>query len=118
MDAIDLIELDEAFAPQVLAVVKAWGRSADNSWHERLNVNGSGISFGHPIGVSGARIRGPLAHELRHRDLTPGVHEMCIGSRRLLTVVFERAVHTKGHARVATADHQSILRSATAARII
>ncbi|BAI99100.1 hypothetical protein Sj15T_10980 [Sphingobium sp. TA15] len=69
MDAIDLIELDEAFAPQVLAVVKAWGRSADNSWHERLNVNGSGISFGHPIGVSGARIRGTLAHELRQRDL-------------------------------------------------
>src|SRR3546814_7975761 len=74
MDAIDLIELDEAFAPQVLAVVKAWGRSADNSWHERLNVNGSGISFGHPIGVSGARIRGTLAHELRQRDLRSEEH--------------------------------------------
>src|SRR3546814_8308768 len=55
-DDIDLIELNEAFAPQVLAVLKAWGWSADDSRHERLNVNGSGISLGHPIGVSGARI--------------------------------------------------------------
>src|SRR3546814_7592995 len=62
-DDIDLIELNVAFAPQVLAVLKAWGWSADDSRHERLNVNGSGISLGHPIGVSGARILATLAHE-------------------------------------------------------
>src|SRR3546814_19776050 len=90
-----------------LAVVKAWGRSADNSWHGRLNVNGSGISFGHPIGVSGARIRGTLAHELRQRDLRSGVQAMCIGSGRRLTVVFERWVLTKGHARFGDAALRS-----------
>src|SRR3546814_17231233 len=99
MDAIDLIELDEAFAPQDLAVVKAWGRSADNSWHERLNVNGSGISFGHPIGVSGARLRGPLAHELRQRDLRQGVQAMCFGRGRGRNGLLERWVLTTGNSR-------------------
>src|SRR3546814_3056862 len=75
-DDIDLIELNEAFAHQVLALLKAWGWSADDSRHERLNVNGSGISLGHPIGVSGAPILATLAHELRRRDLRYGLETM------------------------------------------
>src|SRR3546814_8116485 len=89
-DDIDLIELNEAFAPQVLAVLKAWGWSADDSRHERLNVNGSGISLGHPIGVSGARILATLAHELRRRDLRYGLETMCIGGGQGLAAIFER----------------------------
>src|SRR3546814_3129781 len=82
--------LNEAFAPQVLAVLKAWGWSADDSRHERLNVNGSGISLGHPIGVSGARILATLAHELRRRDLRYGLETMCIGGGQGLAAIFER----------------------------
>ena len=62
-DDIDLVELNEAFAPQVLAVLKGWG------WddRDRLNVNGSGISLGHPIGATGGRILANLLRELRRR---------------------------------------------------
>ena len=61
---IDLVELNEAFAPQVLAVLKGWG------WddRDRLNVNGSGISLGHPIGATGGRILANLLRELKRRD--------------------------------------------------
>ncbi len=61
-DDMDLIELNEAFAVQVLAVLAAWG------WNDpdRLNVNGSGVSLGHPIGATGVRIMTTLLHELRH----------------------------------------------------
>src|SRR3546814_6625249 len=55
-DDLDLIELNEAFAAQVLALLKAWGWSEQDSRLDKLNVNGSGISLGHPIGVTGARI--------------------------------------------------------------
>src|SRR3546814_11209362 len=56
-DDIDLIELNEAFAPQVLAVLKAWGWSADDSRHERPTVNGSGIYLGHQLGRASGRVR-------------------------------------------------------------
>ncbi|MGO8609436.1 acetyl-CoA C-acyltransferase, partial [Rhizobium johnstonii] len=65
---IDLVELNEAFAPQVLAVLKGWGWSKDDSRNEILNVNGSGISLGHPIGATGGRILANLTRELVRRD--------------------------------------------------
>ncbi len=84
---IDLVELNEAFAPQVLAVLKAWG------WddRERLNVNGSGISLGHPIGATGARILATLMHELQRRKARYGLETMCIGGGQGLAAIFERA---------------------------
>lgn len=84
---IDLVELNEAFAPQVLAVLKAWG------WDDRdkLNVNGSGISLGHPIGATGGRILANLVRELRRRDGRYGLETMCIGGGQGLAAVFERA---------------------------
>lgn len=84
---IDLVELNEAFAPQVLAVLKGWG------WAEldRLNVNGSGISLGHPIGATGGRILATLLAELRRRDGRYGLETMCIGGGQGLAAVFERA---------------------------
>lgn len=84
---IDLVELNEAFAPQVLAVLKGWG------WDDRdkLNVNGSGISLGHPIGATGGRILANLVRELHRRDGRYGLETMCIGGGQGLAAVFERA---------------------------
>ncbi len=86
-DDIDLVELNEAFAPQVLAVLAGWG------WNDldRLNVNGSGISLGHPIGATGARILASLVRELHRRGGRYGLETMCIGGGQGLAAVFERA---------------------------
>jgi acetyl-CoA C-acetyltransferase len=86
-DDIDLVELNEAFAPQVLAVLKGWG------WHDpsRLNVNGSGISLGHPIGATGGRILATMLHELHRRQGRLALETMCIGGGQGLAAIFERA---------------------------
>ena len=68
-DDIGLIELNEAFAPQALAVLKGWGFAADDSRRELVNVNGSGISLGHPIGATGIRILADMAHEMQRREV-------------------------------------------------
>ncbi|MCB1545883.1 MAG: acetyl-CoA C-acetyltransferase, partial [Rhodoblastus sp.] len=64
---IDLVELNEAFASQVLAVLKGWGWTDDDSRRDILNVNGSGISLGHPIGATGVRILANLMYEMKKR---------------------------------------------------
>jgi acetyl-CoA C-acetyltransferase len=84
---IDLIELNEAFAAQVLAVLREWALGEDD-W-KRLNVNGSGISLGHPVGATGARILATLAHEMRRRESRYGLETMCIGGGQGLAAVFE-----------------------------
>jgi len=86
-DDIDLVELNEAFAPQVLAVLKGWG------WDERdrLNVNGSGISLGHPIGATGGRILANLLRELKRRDGKYGLETMCFGGGQGIAAIFEAA---------------------------
>ncbi len=90
-DDIGLVELNEAFAPQVLAVLKGWGWSADDSRRDLLNVNGSGISLGHPIGATGGRILADMAHEMRRRGVRHGLETMCIGGGQGMAAVFERA---------------------------
>lgn len=84
---IDLVELNEAFAPQVLAVLKGWG------WDDRdkLNVNGSGISLGHPIGATGIRILATMLNELHRRKGRYGLETMCIGGGQGIAAIFERA---------------------------
>jgi acetyl-CoA C-acetyltransferase len=85
---IDLIELNEAFAAQVLACFQEWQfTSADL---ERVNVNGSGISLGHPIGATGGRILANLLREMDRRDARFGLETMCIGGGQGLAAVFER----------------------------
>ena len=86
-DRMDLVELNEAFAAQALAVLKGWG------WNDpdRLNVNGSGISLGHPIGATGGRILATLLHELERRKGRYGLETMCVGSGQGVAAVFERA---------------------------
>ncbi len=88
---IDLVELNEAFAPQVLSCLKGWGWSDDDSRHEILNVNGSGISLGHPIGATGGRILADLTRELHRRGGKYGLETMCIGGGQGIAAVFERA---------------------------
>ena len=90
-DDIDLVELNEAFAPQVLAVLKGWGWSDDDSRHKILNVNGSGISLGHPIGATGGRILANLTRELKRRRGRFGLETMCIGGGQGLAAIFEAA---------------------------
>lgn len=84
---MDLIELNEAFAVQVLAVLREWSLNGDL---ERLNVNGSGISLGHPVGATGARILTTLLRELDRRGGRYGLETMCIGGGQGLAAVFER----------------------------
>jgi 3-oxoadipyl-CoA thiolase len=83
-DDIDLVELNEAFAAQVLASMRELGFD-----HERLNVNGGAIALGHPLGCSGARLLGTLAYELRRRGARYGVATMCIGVGQGLAAVIE-----------------------------
>ena len=87
LDQIDLIELNEAFAAQVLACTREWGFGAGD--FDRLNVNGSGISLGHPVGATGARILATLTRELVRRDARYGLETMCIGGGQGLAAVFE-----------------------------
>jgi len=90
LDQMDLIELNEAFACQVLACVKGWGSSM-NELEDRLNVNGSGISLGHPVGATGVRIMTSLLHEMRRREGRYGLETMCIGGGQGIAAIFERA---------------------------
>jgi acetyl-CoA C-acetyltransferase len=83
---MDLIELNEAFAAQVLAVLREWDLS---DGLERLNVNGSGISLGHPVGATGARVLATMLRELRRRGGRYGLETMCIGGGQGLAAVFE-----------------------------
>ncbi len=84
---MSLVEINEAFAVQVLAVLKGldWDDRA------RLNVNGSGISLGHPIGATGVRIMTTLLHEMERRKLRYGLETMCVGGGQGMAAVFERA---------------------------
>jgi acetyl-CoA C-acetyltransferase len=86
LDDVDLIELNEAFASQVLAVLAEW---KVDPLDDRLNPNGSGISLGHPIGATGARILATAAYEAHRRDARYVLETMCIGGGQGLAAVFE-----------------------------
>lgn len=88
MSDIDLIELNEAFAAQVLACTREW--KFDKGDFERMNVNGSGISLGHPVGATGGRILATLLREMRRRNVRYGLETMCIGGGQGLAAIFER----------------------------
>ncbi|MCV7420420.1 acetyl-CoA C-acetyltransferase [Mycobacterium yunnanensis] len=86
LDDVDLIEVNEAFAAQVLAVLAEW---KVDPLDERVNPNGSGISLGHPIGATGARILATAAYEARRRDARYVLETMCIGGGQGLAAIFE-----------------------------
>ena len=82
---IDLIELNEAFAAQSLAVIKAL-----NLNQKKINVNGGAIALGHPLGASGARILYSLALELKEKQARYGLASLCIGGGQGISLIIER----------------------------
>ncbi len=82
---IDLVELNEAFASQSLAVIRELGLDP-----EKVNVNGGAIAIGHPLGMSGARLVVSLLHELRRRGGRYGLATMCVGVGQGQAALFER----------------------------
>jgi acetyl-CoA C-acetyltransferase len=88
MADMDVIELNEAFAAQALAVMREWGFGEQDM--ERTNPHGSGISLGHPVGATGVRMLGTLSRELDRRDARYGLETMCIGGGQGLAAIFER----------------------------
>ena len=93
MDDMDLIELNEAFAAQALAVLHEWNLP---DGLERVNVHGSGISLGHPVGATGGRILTTLLRELRRRGGRYGLETMCIGGGQGMTAIFENITPAEG----------------------
>ena len=82
---LDLVELNEAFASQSLAVVRELGLD-----EEKVNVNGGAIALGHPLGMSGARLVVSLLHELRRRNGHYGLATLCVGVGQGVAALFER----------------------------
>ena len=87
LDDLDVIELNEAFAAQALACLCEWKIDPSDP---RLNPNGSGISLGHPVGATGARILASLAHEMERREARYGLETLCVGGGQGIAAVFER----------------------------
>ena len=85
-DDLDVIELNEAFAAQAIACIRAWGLSDDDA---RINPNGGGISLGHPLGVTGSRILLAAARELQRKGGTYGLVTLCIGVGQGYAVVIK-----------------------------
>jgi acetyl-CoA C-acetyltransferase len=85
IDDMDVIELNEAFAAQAIACMRELNLSLDNT-----NVHGSGISLGHPIGCTGARLTVTLLHQMKRRDLHTGLVTMCIGGGQGMAMVLQR----------------------------
>jgi Acetyl-CoA acetyltransferase len=86
MKDIDLIELNEAFAAQALACIKELEIDIN-----KCNLNGGGVSLGHPIGCSGARITYTLAMQMKKKNLKRGLASLCIGGGQGMSIVLERA---------------------------
>jgi acetyl-CoA C-acetyltransferase/3-oxo-5,6-didehydrosuberyl-CoA/3-oxoadipyl-CoA thiolase len=85
IEQIDLVEINEAFASQVLACARELGIDLN-----RLNVNGGAIALGHPLGCSGARIMTTLVHEMKKRGSRYGLATMCIGVGQGIATIVER----------------------------
>lgn len=89
LEQMDLIELNEAFAAQVLACTREWAFAERD--FDRVNVNGSGISLGHPVGATGVRIMATMLHEMERRDAQYALETMCIGGGQGIAAVIERS---------------------------
>ena len=85
LEDFDLVELNEAFAVQALAVIRELGLD-----EERVNVNGSGVALGHPLGATGARIVTTLLYEMEKRDVRLGLATLCVGGGMGMAMAIER----------------------------
>jgi acetyl-CoA C-acetyltransferase len=89
MEDVDLFEINEAFAAQVLADIRGLERDGYHLPMEKLNVNGGAIALGHPIGASGARVLTTLIHALKARGLKRGVAALCLGGSEAVALAVE-----------------------------
>lgn len=87
---IDLLEINEAFAGQVLGCLKELGNYIGTPLYDRVNVNGGAIALGHPLGMSGARLVGTIAYEFQHRDVRYGIASACIGGGMGIALLLEK----------------------------
>jgi acetyl-CoA C-acetyltransferase len=85
LNDVDLIELNEAFSVQAIAIIRELGIKP-----ERMNVNGGAVALGHPIGASGARILVTLLHEMQRRDARRGLVTLCLGGGNAVAMAIER----------------------------
>ena len=90
LDDIDLLEINEAFAGQVLGCCKDLGNYLGSALYERLNVNGGACALGHPLGMSGARLVGTIAYEFQHRQARYGIASACIGGGMGIALLLEK----------------------------
>jgi acetyl-CoA acyltransferase len=90
IDQIGLIELNEAFAAQVLAVISELARNCFEIDPDRINVNGGAIALGHPLGCTGAKLTATLLHEMHRRNVRYGMVTMCVGGGMGAAGIFER----------------------------
>ena len=89
MDDMDVIELNEAFAAQSLAVMQEWENQGMAPDLDKVNVNGGAIAMGHPLGATGARLAGTLALELQKANKQYGLATLCIGGGQGMAMVIE-----------------------------
>ena len=89
LDQVDLLELNEAFAAQALAVTRGLGMT-DEVMRQKVNVNGGAIALGHPLGCSGARILTTLLFEMKRRNVKRGLASLCVGVGQGVATVVER----------------------------
>ncbi|MCC6802201.1 MAG: acetyl-CoA C-acetyltransferase, partial [Anaerolineae bacterium] len=89
MDDVDLFEVNEAFAAQVMADVKGLAREGYTLPMDKLNVNGGAIALGHPLGASGARVLITLIHALKDRGLKRGLAALCLGGAEAVAMAVE-----------------------------
>lgn len=90
LDDIDLLEINEAFAGQVLGCCKELGNYLGTELYRRLNVNGGACAMGHPLGMSGARLVGTIAYEFQHREARYGIASACIGGGMGIALLLEK----------------------------
>lgn len=92
LEDIDLFEINEAFAGQILGCLKELNMYMGTAMYERVNVNGGAVALGHPLGMTGARLVGTLALELKHRNLRYGIASACIGGGQGIAILIENEI--------------------------
>jgi len=93
LEDIDVLEINEAFAGQVLGCCKELGNYLGTALYKRLNVNGGACALGHPLGMSGARLVGTIAYEFQHREARYGIASACIGGGMGIALLLEKPGH-------------------------
>jgi acetyl-CoA acyltransferase len=104
MDDIDILELNEAFAAQAVAVTRSFGLPDDS---EKVNPNGGAIALGHPLGCTGAKLTATILREMRRKDTRYGMVTMCIGGGQGAAGIFENLIRNNSDGILDNLSHQA-----------